>query len=132
MSGIGLNNLYHFTHGDAPCVALDATPPPDLPRVASEKARAGTCAHCVEVMDLFTEAYGAEAGNLALRTVATRGVYIGGGIAPKNLELLTRPSFLARFHQKGPMSDLLHTIPLKVILNPQAGLLGAATVANQM
>ena len=132
VSGIGLNNLYHFVHGDDPCVALDATPPPDLPRVASEKARADTCARCAEVMDIFAEAYGAEAGNLALRTVATRGVYIGGGIAPKNLGLLTRPSFLARFHQKGPMSDLLLTIPLKVILNPQAGLLGAATVANQM
>ena len=81
---------------------------------------------------LRRSAYGAEAGNLALRTVATRGVYIGGGIAPKNIELFDRPAFLERFRQKGPMSDLLHTIPLKVILNPQAGLLGAATVANQM
>ncbi len=106
--------------------------PPDLPKVISEKGRARSCPHCVEVMEIFADAYGAEAGNLALRTVATRGVYIGGGIAPKNLDLFTRPSFLERFRQKGPMSDLLHTIPLKVILNPQAGLLGAATVANQM
>ena len=96
-----------------------------------EKARLGTCEHCVEVMDLFADAYAAEAGNLALRTVATRGVYIGGGIAPKNLHLLTRPAFVERFRQKGAMSDLMATIPLKVILNPQAGLLGAATVANQ-
>ncbi len=100
--------------------------------VASTKAKARSCPHCVEVMDLFFDAYAAEAGNLALRTVATRGVYIGGGIAPKNLELFTRPSFVERFRQKGSMSDLLHTIPLKVILNPQAGLLGAATVANTM
>ena len=132
VSGIGLNNLYHFAHGDDPCVALDAARPPDLPKVASEKARARACPHCIEVMELFSDAYGAEAGNLALRTVATRGVYIGGGIAPKNVELFDRPSFLERFLQKGTMSDLLHTIPLKVILNPQAGLLGAATVANQM
>ncbi len=131
VSGIGLNHLYHFVHGGDPCVALDADPPHDLPRVASEKARAGTCPHCVEVMDLFADAYAAEAGNLALRTVATRGVYIGGGIAPKNLHLLTRPAFLERFRSKGAMSDLMATIPLKVILNPQAGLLGAATVANQ-
>ena len=131
VSGIGLNHLYHFVHGGSPCVALDADPPHDLPRVASEKARAGTCPHCVEVMDLFADAYAAEAGNLALRTVATRGVYIGGGIAPKNLHLLTRPAFLERFRSKGAMSDLMATIPLKVILNPQAGLLGAATVANQ-
>ena len=132
VSGIGLTNLYHFAHGDDPCVVLDAAVPPELPKVASQKARARSCPHCVEVMDIFADAYGAEAGNLALRTVATRGVYIGGGIAPKNLELLTRPSFLERFHQKAPLTDLLKTIPLKVILNPQAGLLGAATVANQM
>ena len=131
VSGIGLNHLYHFVHGGHPCVALDADPAPDLPRVASEKAHAGSCDQCVEVMDLFADAYAAEAGNLALRTVATRGVYIGGGIAPKNLHLLTRPAFLERFRQKGAMSDLMATIPLRVILNPQAGLLGAATVANQ-
>ena len=132
VSGIGLNNLYHFTHGDHPCVAIDRATPLELPKIASEKARARSCPHCVEVMEIFTGAYGAEAGNLALRTVATRGVYIGGGIAPKNVELFDRPLFLERFRQKGPMSDLLNTIPLKVILNPQAGLLGAATVANQM
>lgn len=130
ISGIGLTNLYHFAHGDDPCVALDAATPPELPRVASSKAKDRSCPHCVEVMDLFVDAYAAEAGNLALRTVATRGLYIGGGIAPKNLELLARPSFLASFRHKGPMSDLLRTIPLKVILNPHAGLLGAATVAN--
>lgn len=50
----------------------------------------------------------------------------------KNLKMLTRPSFLERFHQKAPMTDLLKTIPPKVILNPHAGLFGAATVANQM
>jgi glucokinase len=132
VSGIGLNHLYRFVHADAPCVALDADPPFDLPRVASEKARAGSCRQCAEVMDMFADAYAAEAGNLALRTVATRGVYIGGGIAPKNLDLLSRPVFLERFRQKGSMSDLLATIPLKVILNPQAGLLGAATVANHV
>ncbi len=132
VSGIGLNNLYHFAHGDDPCVPLDSATPPNLPVVASTKAKARSCPHCVEVMDLFFDAYAAEAGNLALRTVATRGVYIGGGIAPKNLELFTRPAFVERFRQKGSMSDLLHTIPLKVILNPQAGLLGAATVANTM
>ena len=133
VSGIGLNNLYHFTHGDAAVRGARCRRRRPTCRASPRRRRGrGTCARCVEVMDLFTEAYGAEAGNLALRTVATRGVYIGGGIAPKNLELLTRPSFLERFHQKGPMSDLLHTIPLKVILNPQAGLLGAATVANQM
>ena len=132
VSGIGLINLYHFTHGERPCVPLDSDPPPDLPKVASERARARSCPYCVETMGVFVSAYGAEAGNLAVRTVATRGLYIGGGIAPKNLPLLEQPHFLASFTEKGHMTELLQTIPIKVIKNPQAGLLGAATVANTM
>ena len=132
VSGIGLDNVYRFVHGARPCVEVAADEPPDLAVVASTKARARTCPQCVEVMDLFADAYAAAAGNLALRTVATRGVFIGGGIAPKNLDLLTRPRFLEHFRAKQPMRRLLETIPLKVILNPQAGLLGAATVANTM
>jgi glucokinase len=132
VSGIGLTNLYHFTHGNRPCVPLDTDPPPDLPRVASENARDDACRYCIETMDLFVSAYGAEAGNLAVRTVATRGVYVGGGIAPKNIPMLERPAFLASFIEKGPMKELLQTIPIKVIKNSQAGLLGAATVANTM
>ncbi len=81
-------------------------------------------------MAIFVSAYGAEAGNLAVRTVATRGLYVGGGIAPKNIALLEQPAFLKAFHEKGPMTELLQTIPIKVIVNPQAGLLGAATFAN--
>jgi glucokinase len=131
VSGIGLTNLYYFSHGDEPCVDVEAHEQ-DLPKIASDKAKAGTCPHCVEVMTMFVSAYGAEAGNHALRTVATRGMYIGGGIAPKNLELLHDPSFLEAFRGKGRMEDLLNSIPVKVILNPQAGLLGAATVANTM
>ena len=131
ISGIGLTNLYHFTHGDDPCVPIDSDPASDLPRIASERARDKSCPHCVETMAIFVSAYGAESGNLAVRTVATRGLYIGGGIAPKNLALLSSPEFLKAFTQKGPMSDLLQTIPIKVITNAQAGLLGAATFANE-
>lgn len=131
VSGLGLTNLYHFTHGDQPCVPLD-DPGVELPRVASEKAKARSCPHCIEVMAIFVCAYGAEAGNLAVRSVATRGVYIGGGIAPKNLELLRHASFLESFRSKGAMSELLHAMPVNVILNPHAGLLGAATVANAL
>jgi len=136
VSGIGLTNLYHFTHGEHPCVPLDADPSPDdpspdLPRIASERARDRSCPHCVETMAIFVSAYGAESGNLAVRTVATRGLYIGGGIAPKNIALLSGPEFLDAFRQKGPMTDLLQTIPIKIITNAQAGLLGAATFANE-
>ena len=83
-------------------------------------------------MAIFVSAYGAESGNLAVRTVATRGLYIGGGIAPKNIALLSGPEFLDAFTQKGPMTDLLQTIPIKIITNAQAGLLGAATFANEL
>jgi glucokinase len=132
VSGIGLANLYRFTHGDDPCVPLDASEPPDLPRIASERAKDKSCPHCIETMAIFVSAYGAEAGNLAARTVATRGLYVGGGIAPKNLALLEEPAFIKAFMAKGPMTELLQTIPIKVITNPQAGLLGAATVANEL
>ena len=132
VSGLGIGNVYRFTHGDDPCVPLDDADSPDLPKIASEKAKARTCPHCMETMAIFVSAYGAEAGNLAVRTVATRGLYIGGGIAPKNLSLIDNPSFITAFSSKGPMEPLLKSIPIKVILNPQAGLLGAATVANTM
>lgn len=132
VSGIGLTNLYHFTHGDHPCVPLDTSPAPDLPRIASERARDRSCPHCIETMAIFVTAYGAEAGNLAVRTVATRGLYIGGGIAPKNIPLLEQSRFLDAFMAKGFMTELLRMVPIKVITNPQAGLLGAATVANGM
>lgn len=79
---------------------------------------------------MFIEAYGAEAGNLALRSVATAGLYIGGGIAPKILPALERGLFLDAFLAKDPLTDLLRTIPVSVILNPAAGLLGAAVGAS--
>ena len=81
---------------------------------------------------MFVEAYGAEAGNLALRTVATAGVYIGGGIAPKILPALETRPVLDAFCDKEPMVDLLRTLPVSVILNPAAGLLGAAVRAASL
>ena len=80
-------------------------------------------------MELFVEAYGAEAGNLALRTVATGGVFVGGGIAPKILPALTDGRFVRAFREKAPLEALLEAMPVKVILNAEAGLLGAAVYA---
>jgi glucokinase len=127
VSGIGLKNLYEFTHPQ-PCV--DITPSTDTAVIVTTRGMNQTCPWCVEALHLFVAAYGSEAGNLALRAVATRGVYIGGGIAPKILPALTTPSFLDAFNSKPPMRELLDMIPVKVILNAQAGLLGAATAAN--
>ena len=130
ISGPGLANLFRFTHRQRPCVIVDndddaAT----LPARVSESAMGRRCAACVEALDMFVDAYGAEAGNLALRSVATAGIYLGGGIAPKLLPALESGRFMDAFRDKEPLADLLRTIPVHVILNPSAGLLGAATFA---
>jgi glucokinase len=92
----------------------------------------GACRRCVETLDLFVSAYGSEAGNLGMRGVATAGVYVGGGIAPKILPLLQRGDFMAAFRAKPPMDEMLARMPVRVILNAEAGLLGAAVFANEM
>jgi glucokinase len=134
ISGHGIVNIYQFTHGvrsqDERCpVAGTHTDPPDLPARITKAALDGRCPDCVEALEMFVEAYGAEAGNLALRAVALQGVYIGGGIAPKILPALERGSFMDAFRQKEPMGDLLRKVPVHVILNPAAGLLGSAVRA---
>ena len=134
ISGPGLVNLFRFTHGtqdvNVACAAigrnLDAF---EVPAAVTSAALSGRCEQCAEALDMFVEAYGAEAGNLALRSVATAGVYIGGGIAPKILPALESGAFMEAFRDKEPMVDLLRTLPVTVILNPAAGLLGAAVRA---
>lgn len=130
ISGPGLANLFRFTHRRRTCAIVDAEDDAGtLPARVSECALAHRCAACVEALDMFVEAYGSEAGNLALRSVATAGVYLGGGIAPKLLPALESGRFMDAFRDKEPLADLLRTIPVRVILNPSAGLLGAATFA---
>ena len=134
ISGPGLVNLYRFTHGSPSGTAACLAVPPDLdpsemPAAITASAMEGRCERCGEALDLFVGAYGAEAGNLALRSVATAGVYVGGGIAPKILPALESGLFIESFCDKAPLADLLRTIPVSVILNPAAGLLGAAVCA---
>jgi glucokinase len=134
ISGPGLVNLFRFTHGghDLRTACRFVGPdvdPPELPARISAVALEGRCEPCAEALNMFIEAYGAEAGNLALRSVATAGVYIGGGIAPKILPAIERGPFMDAFRDKEPMVDMLRTLPVSVILNPSAGLLGAAVRA---
>ena len=82
-------------------------------------------------MSLFARLYGREAGNLALKHLALGGVYLGGGIAPKNLELLRGSDFLAAFLNKGRMAPLLRRMSVKIILNPHTPLFGAARFLDQ-
>lgn len=131
VSGIGLVHIAAHRHGGDTCAVAGRFAERDGIARLSQAAAAGTCAHCAAVMDLFADAYGAEAGNLALRAVATAGLYVGGGIAPKILPLLER-RFMAPFLDKAPMTALLATMPVHVILNEQAALLGAAVAALDM
>jgi glucokinase len=132
LSGRGLVNLADFTHlghrcaGDADGVA------PAEPADVSALALDHRCPRCVDAMDLFLSAYGAAAGNLALTAMTTGGVFVGGGIAPRILPALQNGAFVDAFTDKGPMRPLLEDMPVCVILNPEAGLVGAAVHANGM
>jgi len=85
-----------------------------------------------QTLQLFIDAYGAEAGNLALKLLPYGGLYIAGGIAPKILPLIQNSDFLLNFTQKGRMRSLLEEIPVYIILNPQVGLIGAALCAARL
>jgi glucokinase len=133
LSGPGLHNIYEFLRDTGRGVESDevrtAMQHEDPAAVISEAARENRSALCVQALDLFVTLYGAEAGNLALKLMAVHGVFIGGGIAPRILEQLKSPTFLEAFAAKGRMSALLRRIPVRVILNDEAALLGAARCA---
>jgi glucokinase len=87
---------------------------------------------CEQTMQMFVDAYGAEAGNLALKLLPYSGLYIAGGIAAKILPLMEEGSFLRTFGQKGRVSPLLENVPVHIILNSQVGLIGAAICASRI
>jgi glucokinase len=132
LSGPGLVNLHRFTHRGGECPVVDDLDSPEAPARISQSALGARCQFCAEALRMFVDAYGAEAGNLALRGVATAGVFIGGGIAPKLLSVLRGGSFITAFRSKAPMAALLSRMPVHVILNADAGLLGAAVFAQAL
>jgi glucokinase len=132
LSGPGLLNLHRFTHRGVECPVVQDLESPVAPALVSQAALGGRCQWCAEALRMFVSAYGAEAGNLALRTMATAGVYIGGGIARKILPALTNGNFIDAFRAKQPLNGLVAQIPVHVILNDEAGLLGAAVVAQRL
>ena len=129
VSGRGLSNIHRVTH-HRPCAAGIDPDDHDSPAQITKAAIDKRCVDCVETFDLFLEAYGAEAGNLALRSVSTAGLFIGGGIAPKILQSLEDGPFLHAFRTKTPLEPMLAAMPVRVILNPEAGLIGAAVFAT--
>ena len=134
-SGIGIANLYRFLR--------EQDPGQEPPRLAEALARVddpvplivekaldpeNPCDICVRALDLFASILGAEAGNLALKILATGGVYLGGGIPPRVLPFLRKETFEEAFLRKGRMRDLVARIPVHVIMNPKAALIGAAAL----
>lgn len=127
---MGLPNIYTFLRdtgraAETPAVA-GVMKTGDAGSIISQAALDGSCPLCRQTMDMFAAILGAEAGNLALKTMATGGVFIGGGIAAQILPLLQRPPLLEAFFAKGRFSDFMRRIPLRVILNDRAALLGSA------
>ena len=132
LSGPGLVNIHQLTHEGRSCASVEGVAAADQPAAISEAALSQQCGRCEEALEIFVEAYGAEAGNLGLRGVATAGVYIGGGIAPKILPALQNGRFIQAFRAKAPMADLVAAMPVSVIVKQDAGLLGAAIAAQQL
>ena len=132
VSGPGLAHIHRILHPHQ-CAALTPMPSTDdQPAVITRAALEGACPSCTRTLEIFVSAYGASAGNVALTSLSTGGLYLGGGIAPRILPALRWPIFMQSFLAKSPMDALISKIPVKVILNPEAGLLGAASYANLM
>jgi glucokinase len=133
LSGPGLVNLHRFTHDGNGCPAVDGVAQSDQPAGITASAIEERCARCVEALAMFISIYGAEAGNLALRTLATAGLYVGGGIVRHILPAIQRDdTFMKAFLAKPPMNALVLRIPVKLILNADTGILGAAVHAQSL
>jgi glucokinase len=134
VSGMGLTNIYEFLHevrGMEVSASLAARIAKEDPNaVITELALAKQSEICEKALDMFVAVYGAEAGNLALKLLSVGGFYIGGGIAPRILEKLKDGTFIKAFTDKGRLSQLLINMPVRVILDSRAALLGAAAYAE--
>jgi glucokinase len=133
LSGPGLVNVYDFLRDqgkekETPEFAAELKNG-DAAAAISRAAIDGTSSLAVQALDLFIDVYGAEASNLALKTMATGGLFLSGGISPKILSKLQGPRFMQAFVHKGRLRPLVESIPVQVVTNEKAGLLGAARCA---
>lgn len=129
ISGLGFMNIYNFVktyrNYTEPAALRHRFETEDPNAVITAEAMAGNPI-CEETLNLFMALYGSEAGNLAIKTMSTGGVYVGGGIAPKILPKFEEKNFMNAFLNKGRMANILADFPVKIILNPKTALLGAA------
>jgi glucokinase len=130
VSGPGLVNVYLFLkdtrRGEEPKWLRDEIAAGDAGAAISQAAVSAKAPLAERALDLWISIYGAEAGNMALKVLASGGVFLAGGIAPKILPKLAGPLFMQAFLSKGRMQALLEAIPVRVITNDKTGLLGAA------
>ncbi|QHN05067.1 glucokinase [Granulicella sp. WH15] len=134
VSGLGIKNIYAYLRDveklDEPQWLKTRLAHEDPNAVIGSCAEDGSSSICFETMKIFAGAYGAEAGNVALKVLAMGGIYLGGGIAPKTLKTLQNGAFVQAFLDKGRLSPLLQSIPVRVILDETCALLGAAAYAE--
>jgi len=139
-SGIGIPNIYdyllstaNYEGGALSMEGIDHSGGDRTPAIINAALQPQSpCRLCVETLDMFVSILGAESGNLVLKTMATGGLYLGGGIPPRILKALEVGTFLDAFTSKGRLSPMMEKIPVHVILNPDAALMGAAMEAIRM
>ncbi len=134
VSGLGMANLYNFLRDEKgmhePAWLKERMTTEDPNAVIGEMAESGESELCVHTLEMFVSSYGAEAGNLALKVLAVGGIFIGGGVAPKILNRMRDGAFMKAFTDKGRLSGLLEHIPVHIILESRAALIGAASYAE--
>lgn len=131
LSGPGIRNVYEFLRDtkkeeEPAWLSEQLKDASDVPAVISRMALEQKATICERTMEMFVSIYGAETGNCALKFMAVGGMYIGGSIAAKILPLMQRPEFMKAFLAKGRMERILREMPVKIVLNDDAGILGAA------
>jgi len=135
VSGMGLTNVYEFLRDDRGMeepkwLADEIAAVHDPNSVITQMALSAKSEICSKALDMVVSVYGAEAGNLALKVLSVGGLYVGGGIAPRILEKLKDGTFMKAFTDKGRLSQLLINMPVRIILDSRAALLGAAAYAE--
>ena len=134
VSGQGLTNVYDFLRDgrglEEPVWLRERMTKEDPNAVITDCALKAKSELCEKALDMFVAAYGAEAGNLALKVLSVGGLYVGGGIAPRILEKLKDGTFMKAFTDKGRLSQLLVNMPVRVILESRTALIGAAAYAE--
>jgi glucokinase len=135
VAGMGLTSIYEFLREvrgmeEPTWLSEKLAEVSDPNGVITEMALSAKSEICEKALDMFVSAYGAEAGNLALKVLSVGGLYVGGGIAPRIIEKLKDGTFMKAFTDKGRLSQLLINMPVRIILESRAALMGAAAYAE--